>query len=109
MMMQQMEDLDGVGNDDDEDDCCNRWRFSQHVGPKLSAPLLSPETNDEDLLDISKMVRVTTMVVLVIILFLIALEKICFFFQNLEILLSSKNLFGNAKTFVFDINPISLL
>ena len=30
-------------------------------------------------------------------------------FQNLEILLSSKNLFGNAKTFVFDINPISLL
>ena len=50
MMMQQMEDLDGVGNDDDEDDCCNRWRFSQHVGPKLSAPLLSPETNDEDLL-----------------------------------------------------------
>ena len=77
------EDLNGVGyddieKDDDEDDCCDRWRFSQHVGPKLSAPLLSPETNDEDLLDISKMVRVTTMVVLVIILFLIALEKICF-------------------------------
>ena len=69
------EDLDGVGvddneKDDDDDDWCNRWRFSQHVGPKLSAPLLFPETNDEDLLDISKMVRVTTMVVLVKISFL---------------------------------------
>ena len=67
------EDLDDVGYDDnekDDNDWCNRWRFSQHVGPKLSAPLLSPETNDEDLLDISKMVRVTKMVVQVMISFL---------------------------------------
>ena len=106
------EDLDDFGfddneKDDDDNDWCNRWRFSQHVGPKLSAPLLFPETNDEDLLDISKMVRVTTMVVLVMILSLMTLEMICF--SELRNSTFMQNPFWDAKTFVYDINPILLL
>ena len=107
MMMQQMEDLDGVGNDDDEDDCCNRWRFSQHVGPKLSAPLLSPETNDEDLLDISKMVRVTTMVVLVMILFCINSEdRVKLISEQIDILVNSQN--RDMQNMKGNVEPICL-
>ena len=106
------EDLNGVGyddieKDDDEDDCCNRWRFSQHVGPKLSAPLLSPETNDEDLLDISTMVRVTTMVVLVMILFCINSEdRVKLISEQIDILVNSQN--RDMQNMKGNVEPICL-
>ena len=106
------EDLNGVGyddieKDDDEDDCCDRWRFSQHVGPKLSAPLLSPETNDEDLLDISTMVRVTTMVVLVMILFCINSEdRVKLISEQIDILVNSQN--RDMQNMKGNVEPICL-